>query len=79
MERFEVLNMLQDIIQSAVDNDEIVINNYTTASDIDGWDSLAQVMIVGELQNRLGVKFTSKEVSEFENVGDFLNAIMSKL
>ena len=79
MERTEILNKLQEIIREAVDNDEVVISNDTVATDVDGWDSLAQVLIVGELQNELGVKFTSTEVNSFENVGEFVDAIVTKL
>ena len=79
MERVEIINKLQDIIRDAVDDEEFVIDDKTVASDVDGWDSLAQVLIVGELQNELGVKFTSAEVNSFANVGEFVDAIMAKL
>ena len=73
------MEKLQDIIRGAVDDDEVVITNDTVATDVDGWDSLAQVLIVGELQNELGVKFTSAEVNSCSNVGEFVDAIMAKL
>lgn len=79
MERKELLAKLQDIIREAVDNEEVEINDETVASDVDGWDSLAQVLIVGELQNELNVKFTSSEINGFANVGELVNAIMAKL
>jgi len=79
MEKNEVLNKLQDIIREAVDDDEIVINEKSSASDIEGWDSLAQVLIVGEIQNELGVKFTSTEIGEITNVGELAEAIIAKL
>lgn len=79
MERFEVLNKLQDIIREAVDNDEVELSDNTVASDVEGWDSLAQVLILGEIQNELGVKFTSSEINAIENVGQLVNAIIAKL
>ena len=79
MEKKEVLAKLQDIIREAIDDDEVVINYDTIASDVDGWDSLAQVLIVGELQNELNVKFTSSEINGFANVGELVNAILAKL
>ncbi len=71
--------MLQQIIREAVDNEEVVINDTTVASDVEGWDSLAQILIVGELQNELGVKFTSAEVNNCSNVGELVAAIIAKL
>ena len=43
------------------------------------WDSLAQVMIVGEIRNEFGVKLTSTEVTSLENVGAMVEAIASRL
>lgn len=79
MERTEIKNKLQDIIREAVDNEDVVINDDTRASDVDGWDSLAQVLIVGELQNELGVKFTSTEINGLANVGELVDAISAKM
>ena len=79
MKREDVLTRLQDIIREAVDNEEVIVNNDTVATDVDGWDSLTQVLIVGELQNAFGVKFTSIEISSFANVGALVDAILLKL
>lgn len=79
MDKNEILLKLQNIIREVVDNDDVVVVNNTVASDIDGWDSLAQVMIVGEIRNEFGVKLTSTEVTFLENVGAMVEAIASKL
>ena len=79
MERSEVLSKLQIIIREAVDDDEVVISEDTIASDVDGWDSLANVLILGEIQNEFGVKFTSTEVKNIENIGRLIDAIIVKL
>lgn len=79
MERIEIMKKLQDIIREAVDDDEVVIENSTVSADVDGWDSLAQVLIIGAIQNELGVKFTSTEVNGLANVGELVDAIIAKL
>ena len=79
MERNEIMEKLRDIISEAIDNEDLVINDSTVATDVDGWDSIAQVLIVGELQNELGVKFTSSEINGYANVGELVNAIQEKL
>lgn len=79
MEKNEILAKLQNIIRETVDDEDVVITMETVASDVDGWDSLAQVMIVGEIRNEFGVRLTSTEVSSLENVGSLVNAISSKL
>ena len=79
MDNNEILAKLQDLIRETVDNEDIEITNATVATDIDGWDSLAQVMIVGEIRNEFGVKLTSTEVASLGNVGAMVAAIAKKL
>ncbi len=79
MDNNEILAKLQDIIRETVDNEDIEITNATVATDIDGWDSLAQVMIVGEIRNEFGVKLTATEVTSLGNVGAMVAAIAKKL
>lgn len=79
MDKNEILLKLQNIIREVVDNEDAVVAYDTVASDIDGWDSLAQVMIVGEIRNEFGVKLTSTEITFLENVGTMVEAIANKL
>ncbi len=78
MNRDEMLEKLQSIIREAVDNEDVIITDLTVASEVDGWDSLAQVLIIGAIQNELGMKFTATEVGKLANVGDFVDAMMKK-
>jgi len=79
MNKDEIMKKLQIIIREAVNDDEVEINANTVASDIEGWDSLAQIVIMGELQNELNVKFTSSEINGFANIGELVDAIKMKL
>lgn len=79
MEKSEILAKLQDIIRETVDDEDVVITDGTVATDVDGWDSLAQVMIVGEIRNEFGVKLTSTEIVALNNVGALVETIANKL
>lgn len=79
MEKNKILAKLQDIIRETVDDEDVIITNETVASDVDGWDSLAQVMIVGEIRNEFGVKLTSAEIATLDNVGALVEAIAKKI
>lgn len=39
MEKTEILVKVQDIFRDVLDNEEIVLNNDTSADDIEEWDS----------------------------------------
>ncbi len=79
MNRDEVLKKLNDIFCDIFDDDSIVINDDTTADDIEDWDSLEQINIINSCEKEFGVKFNMKEVHEFKNVGEMVDAIHAKL
>lgn len=79
MEKNEILVKLQEIFRDVFDNDEIEINRDTVAEDIDEWDSLGHVQLTAEIQKIFGIKLSSKEVLSWDNVGEMIDSINSKL
>ena len=79
METEIIKEKLQAIIREVVDDECLVISEDTIAEDVEGWDSLAQVLIVGEIQKEFGVRLSSAEVRNISNVGGLLDIINSKI
>ena len=48
------------------------VTEVTMAQELEEWDSLAQVMIVGELESKLGIKISLEEAMEIKGVPDIL-------
>ena len=44
----------------------------TQIADVDEWDSLAHVMIIGELEQRLGVTIPLDDAIEISSMGELL-------
>ncbi|MCM1090148.1 MAG: acyl carrier protein [Butyrivibrio sp.] len=44
----------------------------TQIADVDEWDSLAHVMIIGELEQRLGVTIPLDDAIELSSMGELL-------
>tara|TARA_R110002072_G_scaffold279426_4_gene441416 strand:- start:3937 stop:4176 length:240 start_codon:yes stop_codon:yes gene_type:complete len=78
MNNDEILQKLNEIFVDTLDNEDIKLNLETTAADIEEWDSLRHIMLVVEIEKRLKIKFSSKEITKFKNVGDMVNSIASK-
>ena len=78
MERTEILAKLQEIYQDVLDNEDIELTEATTAEDVEEWDSLSHVQLVVAIEKELKVKFTSKEILSWGNVGDLVSCIASK-
>lgn len=78
MEKTEILGKLQEIYQDVLDNEDIELTVSTTADDVEEWDSLTHVQLVVAIEKVFKVKFTSKEILSWNNVGDLIDCIASK-
>ncbi len=78
MERFEILKQVNDIFIDVLDNSEIIVNETTQASDVDDWDSLNHIQLVVAIEKYFQIRFTSKEIQSWNNVGEMITSIQSK-
>ena len=79
MNRAEMLKQVNDIFINILDNEDIVLNEYTTANDIDEWDSLTHIQLVVAIEKHFKIRFTSKEIQSWKNVGEMFDCITTKL
>ncbi|MBE9076499.1 acyl carrier protein [Romeria aff. gracilis LEGE 07310] len=79
MSREDIYAQLVPIFQDIFDDDDIEIEDGTTAKDIDGWDSLNHINLVLGAEQEFGVKFKTSEVAKLQNVGEFVDLIGLKL
>ena len=75
----EIYDQLTPIFHDIFDDDDIVLEASTTASDIEDWDSLTQIRIVVAAEKKFALKFKSTDISALKNVGNFVNLIQSQL
>lgn len=78
MERSEILKRIQAIFQDVLDNEDIELNAETTAEDIEEWDSLSHIQLIVAIEKEFKIKFTSKEILSWKNVGEMIECIMLK-
>lgn len=78
MERNEIMAEVQDIFRDVLDNEEIVLANETVADDIEEWDSLSHIQLIVAIEKHFKVKFTSKEILGWKNVGEMVDCIAAK-
>ncbi|SHN65773.1 acyl carrier protein [Butyrivibrio hungatei DSM 14810] len=79
MSREEVLSKLQKIIRDVFDDEDIEVSEETVATDVDGWDSLAHITLIGTIEDEFDVKFAMKEVVNLKKVGNIIDLIMEQL
>ena len=78
MERNQILAEVQDIFRDVLDNEEIELQDATTADDIEEWDSLTHIQLIVAIEKYFKIKFTSKEILSWQNVGQMIDCIAEK-
>ncbi len=79
MTREEVLAKVNEVIQDVFDDEDIVVTEETVASDVDGWDSLMHITLIGTIEDEFDIKFAMKDVVGMKNVGQMVDLIMEQL
>lgn len=69
---------LEKVMREVFDDEEISINDETTADDIEEWDSLTHVQLIVAVEEEFGCKFSTVEVMKLKNVGEFIKLIDRK-
>ena len=78
MNRQAILDKVQDIFRDILDNDEIVLTNESTADDIEEWDSLTHIQLIKAIEKDFSIRFTSREILSWNNVGEMIDSIVVK-
>ena len=80
MERSDILKKLNDIFIDVMDlDDDFELNEDMSADDIEEWDPLSHIQLMKAIEATFGIKFTAKEVLDWEDIQDCLDSIESKL
>ena len=72
------ITLLTPIFHDVLDDDDLVLEETTTAQDIDGWDSLAHIRLIVSIEKAFGLRFAASEIAELENVRAMAELILKK-
>ena len=79
MSREEIYGRLNEVFRDVFDDEEITVNDSTTAKDVDGWDSLEHINLIVAVERAFGIKFTMGETVGMKNVGEMVDKILMHL
>jgi acyl carrier protein len=79
MTREEVLDKVTEIIREVFDDDEIAVTDTTVAGDVNGWDSLMHITLIGTIEDEFDMKFAMKDVVGMKNVGHMVDLIYEQV
>ncbi len=79
MTREEILKNIETTIREIFDDETLQISEDTKSDDVEGWDSLEHINIVGAIEKQFKIKFDISEIIKLTNIGAFVNVIDKKI
>lgn len=70
---------VRDVFREVFDAPELNIFREMRAKDVEGWDSLNHITLIMTLEETFKVKFATREVMGFQNVGEMMDCLSGKL
>lgn len=72
MDTQTILNEMSLIFREVLKRENIVLDNETTAQDVEGWDSLTNMQLINKIEKKFNVRFTFRDIVKLKNVGRHL-------
>lgn len=79
MQRRDVLDQVESILRTELENESIRITDATAIKDIPDWDSAAHVRILVAIETHFGIMFEVEEYTGFMGLRDMVDCICGKL
>lgn len=73
-----IIETIIDVTRKITGDNEVEINTSTAARDVKGWDSLAHIQIILDLEKKFGIRLRAGEVAKLTCVGDLVDIILIK-
>jgi acyl carrier protein len=77
LSRQAILRKLEPIFRGVVDPD-IVLTEELDASKVPLWDSLNHIILIVEIEMKLGVALAADELAKLQNVSDLVTLLQEK-
>lgn len=79
MDNKEILTTVTAVFAEVLDNKNIILTGETTANDVEEWDSLNHIQLVVAVEKKFRIRFTSREIQGWKNVGEMVDSINAKV
>ena len=78
MNRAEIMERLNEVFRDVFDDSSITVDDNTTSKDIEDWDSLEHINLVGAVEQEFKMRFKMKEGSSMKNVGEMADIVAER-
>ena len=74
----EIIPRLNEVFRDVFGDPSISVTSATTSADIDDWDSIEHINLIGAVESEFGMRFKMREVSGMKNVGEMISIIQER-
>ncbi|HKH62165.1 MAG TPA: acyl carrier protein [Flavitalea sp.] len=78
MARGDILSQVTKILMDILDVEDLTITEKTYAADVNDWDSLNHIQLIVAIEKHFKIRFTSREIQSWSNVGEMIDSIERK-
>lgn len=71
----EIIERLDDVFRDVFDDDTLEVDENTTADDIEDWDSIEHITLIGAVEDEFKMRFKMGEASGMKDVGEMIGII----
>lgn len=79
MKKEQVFKQLNEVFCEVFDDETISVNEFTTADEIEDWDSLEHINLIVAVEDKFNMKFGMGEVTSMKNVGEMVDIILERI
>ncbi len=74
-----IKSKVEMIARNIFNNQQIVLDMNATAKDVDGWDSMTNLLFIDAIETEFKIKFSLDEILDFKNIGELCQNISGKI
>lgn len=79
MDKFEIFEKVKNICKDVFENDELILTENSSMSDIEKWDSLTHLSIISDIEDEFNISFTLDEISNSKSIERLIFVIQKHL
>ena len=79
MTKEEIMQALNTIFAEVLKQPGIQLQEDSSAQNIDGWDSMANLALLDQSEKTFDIHFKMREIMKMKNVGDLCDTIYNKV
>ena len=78
MDYVGVKQQIVEIFEDVMDVEDVVLEDTTTADDVEEWDSLSHVRLLVAIERSFGISFSNAEIESLTQFGDIVRLVLDK-